>query len=261
MLEQALHDRPGHVGGNREADALITTGAGEDRGVDPDQLALHVDQRTARVARVDRGVGLDEVLVVGDADVGPALGRDDPHRHRLPHSERVADGEHHVSQPQPPGVSQGQRVQVLGLALQPQHREIRLGIGAHHLGLQLAVVGEGHADLVGVLDHVVVGQHDAVCGDDHARAQALLPALARHAVERELSAEEVLEEWVAKEGPARWLLTQGAGGRDVDHRGQRRLRHVGHGDALAPRAGTGVGEARLRQQPREPALGGLVVEA
>ena len=34
----------------------------EDRRVDADDLALRVDQRAARVAVVDRGIGLDQVV-------------------------------------------------------------------------------------------------------------------------------------------------------------------------------------------------------
>ena len=41
-----------------------------------------------------------------------------------------------------------------------QHREIDLGVLADDLGLQLGAVGEDHADLVGIADHVVVGDHD-----------------------------------------------------------------------------------------------------
>ena len=43
-----------------------------DGGVDADDLAVEVDQRAAAVARVDRGVDLDEVLVsllAEDADL------------------------------------------------------------------------------------------------------------------------------------------------------------------------------------------------
>ena len=56
-------------------------GPGPHRHVDPDQLALDVDQRTARVPRVDAGVGLDQVaidLVVGERHVA-MQGADDPH--------------------------------------------------------------------------------------------------------------------------------------------------------------------------------------
>ena len=52
-----------------EADPLRP---GPDGHVDPDQLAVDVDQRAARVARVDAGVGLDQVaidLVVGERHV------------------------------------------------------------------------------------------------------------------------------------------------------------------------------------------------
>ena len=44
--------------GDREADVLRVT---DDRGVDADDLTGGVHERSARVARVDRGVGLDQV--------------------------------------------------------------------------------------------------------------------------------------------------------------------------------------------------------
>ena len=46
---------------NGEADALVAAALAFDLGVDPDHLARAVDQRAARVAGVDRGVGLDHV--------------------------------------------------------------------------------------------------------------------------------------------------------------------------------------------------------
>ena len=52
------HDRPGHVDRDGEADAVAVGG---DRGVDPDDVAVGVEQRAAGVAGVDRGVGLDQV--------------------------------------------------------------------------------------------------------------------------------------------------------------------------------------------------------
>ena len=56
-------DVPREVARHGEADALIAAALAEDAGVDADQLAARVDQRAAGVARVDRGVGLDEVFV------------------------------------------------------------------------------------------------------------------------------------------------------------------------------------------------------
>ena len=88
------------VDGDGEADVL---GAGDDGGVDADDLAAGVDQRPAGVAGVDGGVGLDEVvermtpsliarslaetMPAGDAGVAAQV-------------EGVADGDHVVADPQ-----------------------------------------------------------------------------------------------------------------------------------------------------------------
>src|SRR3546814_2346675 len=54
-------------------------------------MALKVEQRAARIAAVDRGIGLDIAVIGADlADV--ALNRrDDPRGHRRAEAERVAD--------------------------------------------------------------------------------------------------------------------------------------------------------------------------
>ena len=65
--------------------------------VDADQPALHVDQRAAGIARIDRGVGLDEEPEVGNAAVRPRQRRDDAAGHRLADAEGIADGEHQVA--------------------------------------------------------------------------------------------------------------------------------------------------------------------
>ena len=52
-----------------------------------------------------------------------------------------------------------------------QHREIGLGVAPDHLGLEPRAVGEDDGDLVGIRDHVVVGDHDAGGIDDKAGAE------------------------------------------------------------------------------------------
>src|SRR3989442_9377213 len=47
------------VDGDREAVTRVEAGLARDRRVDADHLAADVDERPARVARVDGGVGLD----------------------------------------------------------------------------------------------------------------------------------------------------------------------------------------------------------
>ncbi len=79
-----------------------------------------------------------------------------------------------------------------------------------HLGLELAAVGESDADIVGAVDHVIVGDHQALLVEDHAGAErTLLLRAVRH-----LLAEEFVEEGIpGKQRRPLDLLV----GIDVDH--------------------------------------------
>src|SRR3546814_18299106 len=58
--------------------------------------SLHSEHRAARIAAVDRSVGLDEVIVA--AEFGGAMHRrDDSRRHRRADPERIADRDHPVA--------------------------------------------------------------------------------------------------------------------------------------------------------------------
>ena len=69
-----------------------------DRGVDADHLAVHVEHRPARIAAVDRGVGLEEVVIGAGIDLARAR-REDARRHRAAEPERIADRQHPVADP------------------------------------------------------------------------------------------------------------------------------------------------------------------
>ncbi len=72
----------------------------------PMQVAVHIHQRAARVAGVDGGVGLDEVLKGVDAQLAAAQRADDAAGHRLAHAKGVANGQHLVAHGQGVGVAQ-----------------------------------------------------------------------------------------------------------------------------------------------------------
>ena len=77
------------------------------------------------------------------------------------------------------------------------HRHVGALVRADHLGLELALVGEAHRDLVGGLDHVRIGQDVAVRADDEAgaeRARFLVARLPRRAE----AAEEIEERIVLR---------------------------------------------------------------
>ncbi len=211
-FDELVHDGERHVDGHGEADPDVAAAPRrDDRGVDADELAVERDQRAARIAGVDRGVGLDEVLVAFRVDPRPPERRDDAARHGLAEAEGIADGDDEIAHQQFLGIAKGHLGQVLGV--DPEHRDVGGRIAADQLGLEAPVVAKGDADLVGILDHVAVGQHEAVPGiDDDARARAHL-ALRRQAPGRR---QERLEERVAEE--RRHLRRTFRDHGDVDHR-------------------------------------------
>jgi len=78
---------------DRKADALTARSNVSDGRVHSDHPALEVDERSTAVPRVDRGVGLDEVLVGRDARLTTATA-DDTGTDAVSEAERVADSDH-----------------------------------------------------------------------------------------------------------------------------------------------------------------------
>ncbi len=227
--DQLLDHVAGEVGGNGQAQADVAGHAAlrvEAGGIDADQLALQVDQRATGVARIDRRIGLDEVLVAQPADAAAAHRRNDTRGNGLAEAERVADGHHEVAYAQLVAVAELDVGQVL--RRDADQRDVGVAVRAEELGLDRAPVRQCHLYVIGVVDDMVVGQHQALLGvDDHARAQRFVDAFLWDI--REQAAEErVVEEGVAH---AHHLL-----GVDTDHRRhclfqhrcQRRHRLTGH---------------------------------
>ena len=78
------------------------------RGVDADQLADRVDQGAAGVAAIDGRIGLDEIYVLADGQIGSTGRADDAHGDRLAQSQRVADRKHHITDAQAAGIGERQ---------------------------------------------------------------------------------------------------------------------------------------------------------
>src|SRR5205823_8910601 len=134
-----------------------------DRGVDAHHLAIGVECRTAGVTLVHGRVDLDEVVIRAVADVA-AGGRDDAGGHGAAEAERIAYREHPVADPRL-AVGQLGEGEILA-ALDLDQRQISALIGADYLrGKGLAVVHRDF-DLVGAVDHVIVGYGKAVRRDE-----------------------------------------------------------------------------------------------
>ena len=166
MLLQLRHDHLDQRRGHGEGDADIAATGREDRGVHADDLAIQVEGRTARIAAVHRRVDL-QVVVGTRADVA-VMGRDDAGCHRAAEAERIADGEHPVTDA---GVLVGEvdERKLLAVRLDLDQGHVRTGIGADQRGRELVAVLHRHRDVLGVLDHVIVGDHEAVRRDEETR--------------------------------------------------------------------------------------------
>ena len=139
-------------------------------------------------------------------------------RHGLPDAERIADGEHHVAHFERVGIGEVQDRKPLVCILDAQHGEIAALVLEHDLGLELALVGERHLDLVGALDHVHIGDDEAGGVDDHAGAERALHLPAAAA----LHAEELAEDRIVEQ---RVAVLDDLGGIDIDHRRGHPLHH------------------------------------
>ena len=150
-----------------------------------------------------------------------------------------------------------------------QEREVGLLVGADHLGVELAVVGEAHLHRLGLVHHVVVGDDVAVALHHEARAErhavpmALRPALIRRRRDRALgqaeAAEELLEGRALAEGrplgahPRHLVVV--LGGEHRHHRRAGPLDQVGDG---VRRLGHRL---RRRGRPSAPASGVQAIQA
>src|SRR5262249_4688226 len=149
---QLADDGLGEVDGNRETNADRATAAAQDRGVDADDLAARVDERATAVARVDRRVGLDEVVVGAAANDAPG-GAHDAGRHRLLEAERIANRHHGLADFQRRRVTERDGRQAVRIDL--QERQVGARITADDAAGQLAAIRQLHANLRGAVDDVV----------------------------------------------------------------------------------------------------------
>lgn len=220
----------------------------EDCRVHAHQAAFHVDERPARVSGIDGRVGLDEVLVVGDAHVRAPLGGNDAHRNGLTDAEGITDSEHDVAEPQARRVTELDGPQALDLPLKPQNRKIALRIHADHFGDVIVFIRRRDVDLVCLVNDVIVRQHNAVSADDDAGAQALKLAISPATLRvgaRSHWTEKAPEHWVIEEGHLpRHRFDDTRRGYIHDAR-RRALGNIGNGDRV-PRFG--VSKRRMGQK-------------
>src|SRR5215213_4579356 len=168
----ALDDGRGRSGGEvdrdgeADADVAVGVGAGLDGVVDADDAAPTVGEHPAGVARVDGGVGLDDLAAV-EVAVG---GADDAGGHGLVEAEGAADGHGELADLE--GLAHGEGRGGQAGAVNLDHGHVVELVGAEDLAGQPGAVVQPDLDLVGALDDVGGGHDVAVLVVDEAGAEA-----------------------------------------------------------------------------------------
>ncbi len=147
----------------------------------PTTLPEPVDQRAARVAVVDGGVGLDRVVDLVSrlqrVDLA-ALGRDDPLGDAAVLAERVADRDHRVAHLHRPHRTERQRVeQRARRGRRVQHRHVVDAIDPDHVRAVGAALAEPDRHRSGAHDDVRVREDVAAAVDDESRSERPRPLL------------------------------------------------------------------------------------
>src|SRR5208282_1041945 len=212
---------------NCETDALVPARAArKNGGVNADKIAVQIDHRAARVARIDCGVRLNEIFKPLDLSIHSAARcTHDSHRGRFADSKWIADCEHNVAYLQFRRIANRQSGQAGGIDLEDCN--IRLRIGSHELSGEIALVRQLDFDFSRAVDYVIVRHDGSVRSDDHARTEALLSLWLR-LDSSTLIAEELPKERVIEEGHRlAGFRLHNLRGVDVHDRGKSRLQHRG----------------------------------
>ena len=145
-------------------------GTRDDGRVHADNAAPAVEERTAGIAGVQRGVGLYDVLdqAAGRRPQGPAQGADHTGRDRRLQAEGIAHGNDKLPDAQGIQIAKLDWREAPAPAMHPDKRGIRIRIAANEIGRSGAAVGKQNLDRTRALNDVIVGQHIAVGRDNKA---------------------------------------------------------------------------------------------
>ena len=136
-----------------------------DRGVDPHDFAVQIEERAAGITADERAVGGEEITRTFRNDAAEANGR----RAGGVEARRVAEREHPVTRDEGLGCAHGGEGPRT-LALDLDHRDILGIICAKDLAADLLAIREHDLQLFRTLDDVRSRQDETVRGGDHAGA-------------------------------------------------------------------------------------------
>jgi hypothetical protein len=170
--DQVRRDPPDGVRRNGVADPVVAAGLALDLRVDADHATARVEERSAGVTVVDRGVGLDRVIdaeSVRRLDRAPG-GADDPRGHGAGEPVGAADRKRRVAHADVRRASESQRVELVRSRVDVDDGEVGRGVGADDRRIGPAAVGERDGHVVRSGDDVRVRDDVALVVEDETRA-------------------------------------------------------------------------------------------
>ncbi len=97
-------------------------------------------------------------------------GRDDPRADAVAETERVADGNHWLTNHQIIGFAKLERWQRY-IAMHFQQSQVGVGIGADQFRRQFAAVGQFNRDLPGAINNVIISDHISIAMNNEPAAE------------------------------------------------------------------------------------------
>src|SRR5262249_53114555 len=146
-----------------ESNTAVAAVVGSNGGIDADDLAVQIDQRTAAGAGVDGGVGLEELLDsygVPEADLAAVTSADDAVADRLIEAKRAADGEHPTANFGVVAVTET-GCRKVGCFIEMKQSDIAFGISPDLPWIEYASVRDVDRDLLRarLRNNVIIGEH------------------------------------------------------------------------------------------------------
>src|SRR5437899_13055729 len=116
------------------------------------QNPLRLPSRTSTasgISWIDRGVGLDEILIIFYSETSAPDSTDDTHRHSTAEPEGIADGEGNIAHFNFAGIREGQYRQMVRRDF--HDGDVGAWIHSHNFAFQFTVIGKHHVDIRGTL--------------------------------------------------------------------------------------------------------------
>jgi len=166
------HKQTGHVLGCIDCDREAESLSGKHRRIDTDDLAVGSDERAAGVAGIEGCVGLNDVVhqPARLRTQRPSQRADDPGRYRVGEAERIADRDDQLPGAQRRRIAERRVGQIR--CVDAQHGQVGMRIVADQRRGKLAAVEERDPNPLRLVNHVAVGENEAVGRKNEAAAVA-----------------------------------------------------------------------------------------